>query len=178
LFPNLSQLPPDSYKQALFQAARIHPRFAEVILQNGWEQEALDVWLDLARREIALPPAAVRAFLLSGDPRLRQALVHQQSFRPTQTLLMASIWDRDFHADILEATRRFARNIEDLGTRHWRQHLGPSEEVALCWVGIPLLEPERLAETIGFPYPGREAVKDGGGGYDPDRRMFVREDAP
>jgi hypothetical protein len=74
--------PAESYKAELFQAAKLHPRLATLILANGWEKEAMDVWLDLARQQVALPAYVRRVFLRSGDSRLLHALEAMERWAP------------------------------------------------------------------------------------------------
>lgn len=70
------------YRDALFEATKMHPRFSAIIVGNGWEEEAMDVWLDLARQGTRVPSAARLAFHRSGDPRLLEALEAQNRWAP------------------------------------------------------------------------------------------------
>ncbi len=84
LFYGLGLTPALEYREALFEAAKLHPRLSAIILGNGWEEEALEVWLDLARQGGPLPAAARLAFQRSGDQRLLEALEVQERWAPLE----------------------------------------------------------------------------------------------
>lgn len=82
----LASVPAEDYRELLFRATRVRPGLAPLIIQNGWEEEAMDVWLDLARQRRALPPQAVLAFVRLGDERLKAALLDHQRYAPLPEL--------------------------------------------------------------------------------------------
>lgn len=182
LFQNLAQLPPETYREVLFTAAMREPRLSELILQNGWEQEALPVWLDLARQEIELPPAAIRGFLLADDPRLRESLVRNQSWRPNPVLLSAAQGDPEFLERLLAATRESAPRVQVMKDFYYKRGNSRSpvlaQEAALLWAGIGAEWGKYHLKNEALPYPGGQEVKPGGGTFDLDRRMMIPEDAP
>lgn len=81
-FQALSLLPAESYREALFEAAKLHPHLTALIVANGWEEQAMEVWQDLARQQVPLPAAARKTFLRSGDPVLFEAWQAQERWAP------------------------------------------------------------------------------------------------
>ncbi|MCC5849612.1 MAG: hypothetical protein JJU29_16135 [Verrucomicrobia bacterium] len=101
----LGDYPGDAYRDLLFEAAKTEPRLAGLIIHNGWEEEAMDTWLDLAAQKRNLPDEVLKCFLRLNDPRLNEALLHRQRYAPHPLLLSATQLDPDRFRALKRETR-------------------------------------------------------------------------
>lgn len=187
---------PEEYKALLFEAAKHRADLAALIVNNGWHEEAMETWLDLARQRRALPPAAVKAFAMLGDPRLIKALKDHQRYAPRSEIFSLSRLYPAWHDEMAAITRQAAVPYLDEGLEPWEDYITFSNRIfCALWVAPEHL-PANLYKRATFneggihPYvegignlhcPGDQILRRLRDGktyeWDRDRMCYVRKEA-